>query len=163
MAVRTPGAIVSEPDISEDERLALQEVRSLDDAEGPTTPVASTPPPMRTPVVEAKHGFDREAVFQTWRVVARNPNYAGETEGFQFGRGEAVVPALPSGASEERVETRLLRLNNLQNYPFSYRAVNQRTKRIRTVTVPGYEVMSEAEYEARFGDRDDDYEAIDEL
>lgn len=173
MALQKPAGTVVER-VDEDERLAS--VESLDDVDAQSLPDLREPSEAFA-VVSGRRVFLEPAAHQTWRVIARNREYAGETEGFGFNRGEAVIPALPVNVrcpheSAERCErsgticrlhTRLLRLNNLTNYPFASRQLNQRTKRVRTVMTPGYEVLSEAEYEARYGDRDDDYEAIDEL
>jgi len=105
--------------------------------------------------------FTEDDTHRTWRIVARNPNYGGETEGFTFSRGESIATGLPSNASPERVRVRQLRLNGLRNYDFAYRTKNARGQNVTRVE-PGYRVLTEEQYEAEYRDRIEDGDELPE-
>lgn len=119
-----------------------------------------------------------QAAKQTWRVIANNPAYNGTTEGFGFTNGEAVISALPRSAScKDSLETceragridncalhkRMMHLAALTNY-VAYRSVRDpRTNRDRLEQIPGYRVLSEAQYEAEFGQQPSESVAVPDL
>lgn len=107
--------------------------------------------------------FEREDVYTTWRVLSKNPNYDGETEGFGFHRGVATIGALSRTASETRVQERLMHLHALNSYQFSE---NVEDRRGNSVLRSGwtYTVMTDDEYEAQYADDDDiDAQELDEV
>lgn len=111
-----------------------------------TEPIQSFADALRTP------DSMREACYMTWRVVSHNPNYTGQTEGFGFSNGEAVISALPRSAPADRVEERILRLSTLASYP-AYEERRSRQNVLSLKAVQGYRVLTEAEYDAEFADR----------
>lgn len=104
--------------------------------------------------------FRRADAFKPWRVIARNPNYTGETEGFGFSRGQSVIAPLPQAASEARVSLRMLRLNGLRNYDFHFRT-RERGRNVTKVE-PGYRVLTPDQWEAEYADRIDEGEELPE-
>lgn len=120
---------------------------------------------------KAPAAFEAQHVYQTWHVLSRNPNFAGETCRLNFSNGEAVLPALPASAkcpheSLEvcgirtegqycRVHQRMMQLNALLGYPYIYRVQNARKQTV-TRREPGYRFLSEAQYEAEFAEREHD-------
>jgi hypothetical protein len=109
--------------------------------------------------------FTEEDAYQTWRVIARNPQYTGETEGIGFSNGVATISGLPksvkcsTGCEAEgdlcRLHLQVRRLNNLRNYPVFVPTRDARTNKRVPVKVEGYRVLSEAEYEQEFGEAND--------
>ena len=115
--------------------------------------------PVQSPV------FTTEDAYKTWRVIARNTQYTGETEGIGFSNGMATVSGLPKtvrcdgscGSDGElcRLHERVFRLNNIRNYPVHVATRDERTKKRVISKQDGYRVLSETEYEAEFGDAGD--------
>lgn len=115
--------------------------------------------------------FSEQDAFVTWRIVARNPTYTGETEKVGFSNGQATLSGLPKsskctpgcGADGDlcRLHDRVFHLNNLLNYPSFQRSLDERTNRRVTARYEGYRVLSEVEYEAEYGDGSDELLDID--
>lgn len=138
-------------------------------------PVAVAEPP--APVRAATRVFTEDDTHQTWRIVSRNTNYNGETEGIGFSNGEAVATAIPSivscpyesmeacaGATEGRlcrIHRRVRQLNGFMGYPYIYRVKNARGVTV-TRREPGYRVLTEEQYEAEFGDSEADGDELPE-
>lgn len=147
-----------EPDAPEQEqpeaapKAKAEKAKSVDQ---PAPAPAGAPPQAQG----GRHHFTREDAFKQWYVVARNSEYAGETEGFQFSNGIATIAPLSQRASEERVEERVAHLYGLENYPYSYRTKNARGAWV-TRTIPSYRVLDQEQYDAEFAD---DGEESDEL
>lgn len=112
--------------------------------------------------------FETEDAYKTWRVLSRNPQYTGGTEGIGFSNGQASVPGLPrsvqcrctsnsreTGEGNCRLHERLDKLNGFLNYPSYERVQNPQTKRFVYQKVDSYRVLTEAEYDAEFGDVQD--------
>lgn len=117
----------------------------------------------RGAVATKSANFTEEDAYKTWRVLALVRDFTGTTEGFGFSNGVATVSALPKTAQSCgrdcwrdgdtcRVHERVIRLNNLRNYPRYRRVLDERTNRRQTLRDDGYRVLSEAEYESEFGD-----------
>lgn len=111
--------------------------------------------------------FVDEDAYKTWRVIAPNNTFTGETETFGFSNGQASIVALPKsvrcrGLCDResgdlcRVHSRVFHLNNLLNYPTFHRITDERTGRRSTEMRDGYRVLSEEEYEREFGDNEED-------
>lgn len=111
-----------------------------------------------------------QSAHQNWRVVAHNREFTGETEGFGFTNGTAVVTALPSRVTCSRsiaaceagglidgctLHKRMRHLAGLANYVAYENVPDQRTGRSRLVQINGYRVLSEAEYDEQYGDAPD--------
>jgi hypothetical protein len=128
--------------------------------------------------------FGVEDAYTTFRAVARNRDWTGVTEGFGFSGGVAPITGLPrnvkcpagaetleecsrSDGSLCRVHERVMRLNNLVNYPVTLR-LTARDENGRVVpqflpngrpavrTEQSYRVLTEQEYEREFGDGGDE-------
>lgn len=119
--------------------------------------------------------FTEADAYKTWRVVSANKEYSDKTETFGFSNGQAVIPALPkttkcnglctAGDINEdcRLHNRVLRLNNLRNYPTFRRVQDPQSGRRRTDQMDGYRVLSEDEYEREFGDVEPDSIDLDDF
>ena len=119
--------------------------------------------------------FTEEDAYKTWRVVSANKEYSDKTETFGFSNGQAVIPALPKTAKcnglctagdineDCRLHNRVLRLNNLRNYPTFRRVQDPQSGRRRTDQMDGYRVLSEDEYEREFGDVEPDSIDLDDF
>lgn len=125
---------------------------------------ASEPARASAPAKPAEQGgnFTAEDAYRTWRVRARNGSFTGETEGFAFSNGQVLIPGLPRTASPQRVTVRVLRLNNLRNYPVFEREANPRTRRLETKRYEGYQVLTPEQYEALYPQDDTDGDEIPE-
>lgn len=122
----------------------------------------------RTAIKEAPN-FTEDDAYKTWRVISRNKEYTGETEGVGFSNGIATISGLPKSVKPCpdmrcsvngelcRFHERLFHLNNLRNYPAFIRVEDERTGKRRTEQVSGYRVLSEEEYDREFGEQEADY------
>ena len=119
-------------------------------------------PRASAPTKTASKRYASEDAYATFRVMAHNPTFTGETEGIGFSNGMATVHGLPktvtcdlefedcmqrSDATGDvcRVHERVFRLNNLLNYPYVERVESQSGP--RSVIKNAYRVLSESEYE----------------
>ena len=122
-------------------------------------------PRAETAAVKGARTFTEEDAYKTFRVVARNPEFTGETEKIGFSNGIATVSGLPASVTCERgredcarytdgagdvcrVHDRVLHLNNLLNYPFVKRIGTRQGP--RSVIENTYRVLSDEEYEQEF-------------
>lgn len=120
----------------------------------------------RTAVRHTGNFSDTDA-YRTWRIIARNREFTGETEGIGFSNGIATISGLPKSVKpcdrdcgvdgdRCRFHDRIFHLSNLRNYPAFVRVQDERTGKRRTEQVEGYRVLSEEEYEREFGDTEED-------
>lgn len=131
--------------------------------------------PTRTAEKTAPKTFTEDDAYVTYRVVAHNKNYSGQTEKFGFSNGVASVLGLPKSVSCPhgsfevcqratagdlcRLHERVLHLNGLMNYPFITR--EQTRAGVRSVQHNTYRVMTEDEYEREFAGDDTEVDLSD--
>jgi hypothetical protein len=145
------------------ESAAREASMSALEREAEVSEAAKTAAPAK-PAKPAEQGgnFTTEDAYRSWRVRARNGSFTGETEGFAFANGQVLIPGLPRTASPQRVAVRVLRLNNLRNYPVFEREANPRTRRLETKRYEGYQVLTPEQYEALYPQDDTDGDEIPE-
>lgn len=122
-------------------------------------------PRAETTAKQSVRTFTDEDAYKTFRVVARNATFTGETEKIGFSNGIATVSGLPASVTCDRdrsactqytdgsgdvcrVHDRVLHLNNLLNYPYVERMETRQG--MRSVIKNAYRVLSDEEYEQEF-------------